>query len=55
MVIQFIADQVKVKTGKPDNSAVVEFTVGEYQLDKIKDLVTIVDKNLKVEVSEYDG
>ena len=54
-MIEFISDKVKVKTGNVDNSAQVTFYVGEYQLDKIKDLVSMVDKNLKVKVEEYDG
>jgi hypothetical protein len=49
-MIKFIADKVKVKTGRVDNSAVVEFEIGEYQLPNIKDLVGIVDKELKVGV-----
>lgn len=53
--IEFVADKVKVKTGNVDNSATVIFTVGEYQLDKIKDLISLVDKNLKVSVEKYDG
>lgn len=55
MKIEFIADGVKIRTGKADNSAEVIFTIGEYSLDKIKELVTVVDKNLKVEVTEYEG
>lgn len=50
--IVFIADQVKVKTGRVDNSGVVEFVVGEYMLEHIKDLITIRDMNLKVTVEE---
>lgn len=46
----FRSDRVKVKTGRADNSAVVEFTIGEYQLDNIKELVNVIDKNLKVSV-----
>lgn len=49
-MIQFLSDRVKVKTGRADNSAVVEFTIGEYQLDNIKDLINVVDKNLKVTI-----
>jgi len=49
-MITFMSDKVKVKTGKVDNSAVVEFEIGEYQLSNIKELVGIVDKSLKVSV-----
>lgn len=51
--IKFMSDKVKVKTGRMDNSAIVEFEIGEYQLENIKELVGIVDKELKVTV-EYD-
>jgi hypothetical protein len=46
----FNSDKVKVKTGRADNSADVIFEIGEYQLEKIKDLIDIVDKNLKISV-----
>ena len=49
-MITFMSDKVRVKTGKADNSATVEFEIGEYQLNNIKDLVNIVDKELKVSV-----
>ena len=49
-MIEFNSDQVKIKTGKVDNSATVEFTVGEYQISNIKDLIDIIDKNMKVTV-----
>ncbi len=49
-MISFQSDKVKVKTGLADNSATVEFTIGEYQLDNIKDLVNIIDKVLNVTV-----
>lgn len=52
--IQFIADRVKVKTGRVDNSADVTFEVGEYQLKEIKDLMDMLDKNLKVTVEVAD-
>jgi hypothetical protein len=52
MIVKFIADKVKVKTGRVDNSAVVEFEVGEYQLDKIKELVGVIGLNLKVTVQD---
>jgi hypothetical protein len=54
MIVKFIADKVKVKTGRVDNSAVVEFEVGEYQLDKIKELVGIIDQNLTVVVQDEE-
>lgn len=53
--ITFNADSVKIRTGKPDNGAEVIFSIGEYSLDQIKDLVTVIDKNLKVTVEEYDA
>lgn len=48
--IIFQSDKVKVKTGRADNSAVVEFEIGEYQLEQIKPLVGIVDSVLTVSV-----
>jgi hypothetical protein len=54
MIVKFIADKVKVKTGRVDNSATVEFEVGEYQLDKIKELVGIIDQNLTVVVQDEE-
>ncbi len=50
MKIEFNSDKVQVRTGRADNSAIVIFEVGEYQLDNIKDLINIVDKNLKISV-----
>ena len=49
-IISFLSDQVKVKTGRVDNSGVVEFIVGEYQLENIKELVNVIDKEIKVTV-----
>ncbi len=49
-VVEFIADKVRVSTGKADNSAVISFTVGEYQLIAIKELVNVIDKNLRVSI-----
>ncbi len=49
-MITFNADRVTVKTGRVDNSAVVSFEVGEYEVKNIKDLLGIVDKNLKITV-----
>ena len=46
--IIFYSDRVKVKTGRMDNGAVVEFSIGEYQLKNIKELIGIVDKNMEV-------
>lgn len=51
MTITFLSDKVKVKTGRADNSAVVELEVGEYQLDNIKDLIGVVDKELQVQIT----
>lgn len=50
MKIIFLSDKVKVKTGKADNSGSVEFEIGEYVLPQIKDLVGIVDKELRITV-----
>lgn len=49
-IINFKSDRVRVKTGRADNSAIVEFEIGEYQLDNIKDLVGVIDKELSVSV-----
>ena len=49
-MIQFNSDRVTIKTGRVDNSAIVSFEVGEYQVKNIKDLLGIVDKNLKITV-----
>ncbi len=54
MKIVFLSDKVKVKTGRADNSAVVEFEIGEHQLYLIQELVSIVNKNLKITV-EVEG
>lgn len=52
MKITFTADKVKVKTGhRIDNSGEVTFIVGEYELDNIKDLVNVVDKEIKVDIT----
>ena len=48
--ITFQLDKVTIKTGRVDNSAVVSFEIGEYELDSIKELVTIRDAVLKVTV-----
>ena len=53
--ITFNSDKVKVKTGRVDNSAVVEFEIGEYELENIKELVKIVHKNLKVTVEVLEN
>jgi hypothetical protein len=49
-MIEFNSDKVTIRTGRVDNSAIVSFEVGEYQLDNIKDLIGLVDKNLKITV-----
>lgn len=48
--VRFESDKVTVKTGRVDNSAIVSFEIGEYQLDQIKDLVSVRDSVLKVTV-----
>jgi hypothetical protein len=51
IIVNFIADKVKIRTNwKIDNSATVEFTVGEYMVPNLKGLVGIVDKELKIKV-----
>ena len=52
--ITFNSDKVKVKTGRVDNSAIVEFEIGEYELENIKELVNVVNKNLKIIVEIID-
>ena len=52
-VIKFESDKVSVRTGRVDNSAIISFEVGEFMLDKIKDLVSLRDIALKVVVT-YD-
>ena len=49
-MIKFQSDKVSIKTGKADNSGIVSFEVGEYELLKIKELVGIVDKVMTVSV-----
>jgi hypothetical protein len=49
-MIEFKSDKVRIKTGKADNSAIVEFEIGEYQLENIKELVNVIDKELTVSV-----
>ena len=55
MTITFQSDKVKIKTGKVDNSATVEFEIGEYQLSNIKELVGLVDKIYTVTVETEGG
>ena len=51
----FSADKVKIRTNwKVDNTSTVEFSVGEYQQDKLKELVGVIDKELIVTVEEVD-
>mgnify|MGYP001606924519 CR=1 FL=1 len=50
--IQFEADKVSIRGPKVDNSYVVSFEVGEYQLKNIRELVGVLDTALKVRV-EY--
>ena len=52
--ITFMSDRVIVKTGRIDNSAQVLFSIGEYELNNIKDLVSIIDKNMRVTVEVKD-
>ncbi len=49
-----MSDKVSVRTGKVDNSAVVSFEVGEYEVSKLKELVGVVDKEIKVTVDIID-
>lgn len=50
-MITFVADRVKVKSGhRVDNSGEVILMVGEYELDKIKELVGVVDQLIKVSI-----
>ncbi len=53
MRIEFSADKVKIKTGNVDNGAIVSLEVGEYEVLKLRELIGIVDKELKV-VIEYE-
>lgn len=53
--IQFQSDKVKVKTGRVDNSAVVEFEIGEHMLQHIAPLVTLRDVVLTVTVDVEDN
>jgi len=48
--ITFQSDRVTLKTGRPDNSAVVSFEIGEYELESVKELVTITNAVLNVRV-----
>ena len=49
-MIQFNADKVAIRTGKVDNSAIVSFEIGEYEVKNIKELLGIVDKNMRITV-----
>ena len=49
-MIEFNSDKVTIRTGRVDNSAIVSFEVGEYELNNIMELIKIVDKNLKISV-----
>lgn len=53
-MIQFNSDKVSIRTGKVDNSAIVSFEVGEYEVSKLKELIGIVDKNMKITVDIED-
>jgi hypothetical protein len=52
--IEFNSDKVLVRTGRVDNSAIVQFEVGEYEVHKLKELIGVVDKVLKVKIN-IDG
>lgn len=49
-LIQFQSDKVTIKTGRVDNSAIVSFEVGEYQLERIAPLISLRDQVLKITV-----
>jgi len=49
-MIEFKADKVSLSGPKIDGSYKVSFDVGEYQLENIKDLVTIKDCVLSIKV-----
>lgn len=56
-MIQFNADHVKVNGPREsDGNLSITFTTGEYEQDKIAELLKIEkDKVLKVTIEEYDG
>lgn len=50
MRIVFQSDKVSIQTGRVDNSGIVKFEVGEYEIDKIVELAKLRDVVLKVSV-----
>jgi hypothetical protein len=48
--ITFYADKVAIQTGRIDNSGIVKFEVGEYQIEAILELAKARDVVLKVTV-----
>ncbi len=49
-MINFKADKVLLRGPKVDGTYVVSFEVGEYELEKIKDLITTRDCVLDIQV-----
>lgn len=54
MKIQFQSDKFAIKGPKVDNSYIVSFEIGEYQIANIKELIGINDKvlNITIDVEE---
>lgn len=56
MITSFIADRVEIMPPrKTDNTTVVKFEVGEFELGNLKALFGLLDKNYKVSVEDYGG
>jgi len=49
-LIKFMADKVSLNGPSVDGSYKVTFTVGEYMVKNIQELVSVFDKNIKVAV-----
>ncbi len=55
MITSFDADEVFIKQRKMDKSWTVEFGVGEYQYEKIKNLPLLQGKIIKVIIEDGDS
>lgn len=49
--IKFVADKVTISGPKPDGSFVISFEVGEYERDKVLEIMKL-PPNLQVKVSQ---
>jgi len=50
MRVNFLSDKVRLSGPKVDGTVSVTFEVGEYQVDNLKELLGIRDKNISVTI-----